>query len=101
MAETSIPFKPCIIVHGGAGNIPISRREQVLCAVKEAVKIGYHVLLEVRFLKYFTRLFTPIKFAYGFLSSKVISLIMCSFQRCLSLVFMCGLYFILTDLVGS
>ena len=49
MAETSTPFKPCIIVHGGAGNISISRRGQVLCAVKEAVKIGNRVLLEVRF----------------------------------------------------
>lgn len=48
MAETITTFKPCIIVHGGAGNISISRREQVLCAVKEAVKIGYCVLLEVR-----------------------------------------------------
>ena len=48
MAETNIPFKPCIIVHGGAGNIPIPRREPVLCAVTEAVKIGYRVLLEVR-----------------------------------------------------
>jgi len=46
MAETRTPFKPCIIVHGGAGNISTSRREQVLCAVTEAVKIGYGVLLE-------------------------------------------------------
>ena len=56
MAETSKPLKPCIIVHGGAGNIPIARREQVLCAVKEAVKIGYRVLQEVRFTR-LTRLY--------------------------------------------
>lgn len=51
MPETRTPFKPCIIVHGGAGNISTSRREQVLCAVTEAVKIGYGVLLEVRFTR--------------------------------------------------
>lgn len=48
MAETNIPFKPCIIVHGGAGNVPMSKRKPALCAVKEAARIGYHVLLEVR-----------------------------------------------------
>lgn len=50
MTETSLPFKPCIIVHGGAGSVPMSKRKPALCAVKEAARIGYHVLLEVRIL---------------------------------------------------
>lgn len=41
--ETS---RPCIIVHGGAGEIPIPRRTSCLSAVKEAAKIGYLMLLE-------------------------------------------------------
>jgi len=44
MAETNLPFKPCIIVHGGAGTIPSWRRKSALCAVKEAVKTGYQML---------------------------------------------------------
>ena len=40
--------KPCIIVHGGAGTISSARRISSLSAVKEAVKAGYNVLLEVR-----------------------------------------------------
>ena len=88
MAETSVPFTPCIIVHGGAGNIPISRRDQVLCAIREAVKIGYRVLLEVRFTW-----FCPEAVAFVNLHSSKI--IVFSFKRCLSLVFMCDLDFIL------
>ena len=48
MAETNLPFKPCIIVHGGAGTIPSWRRKSALCAVKEAVKTGYQMLTMVR-----------------------------------------------------
>lgn len=44
--KTSV--KPCIIVHGGAGTILSARRISSLSAVKEAVKAGYNVLLEVR-----------------------------------------------------
>ena len=47
-AQRKPSFKPCIIVHGGAGTISSARRISSLSAVKEAVKAGYHVLLEVR-----------------------------------------------------
>ena len=48
MDERNRPFKPCIIVHGGAGSVPLQRRKPAVCAVKEAVKTGYQVLLQVR-----------------------------------------------------
>ena len=47
-AQRKPSFKPCIIVHGGAGTISSARRISSLSAVKEAVKAGYNVLLEVR-----------------------------------------------------
>ena len=47
MAESHLSFKPCIIVHGGAGTIPLSRRNLALCAVKEAALAGHKVLQEV------------------------------------------------------
>lgn len=46
MDDISLPFNPCIIVHGGAGNVPFSCRSSSLCAVKEAVRTGYQVLLK-------------------------------------------------------
>ena len=47
MTETKSPPKHCIIVHGGAGDVPLSGRDKGLCAVKEAVQIGYEALSEV------------------------------------------------------
>ena len=52
MAESNLSFKPCIIVHGGAGTIPLLRRNSALCAVKEAALAGYKVLQEVSLLAY-------------------------------------------------
>ena len=46
-AQRKRSFKPCIIVHGGAGTISSVRRISSLSVVKEAVKAGYNVLLEV------------------------------------------------------
>lgn len=48
MTETKSPPKLCIIVHGGAGDVPLSDRDKCLCAVKEAVQIGYEALSEGR-----------------------------------------------------
>ena len=47
MSHSDETFRPCIIVHGGAGEIQIQRITPCLSAVKEAARIGYLTLLEV------------------------------------------------------
>ena len=47
MSHSDETSRPCIIVHGGAGEIQIQHRTPCLSAVKVAARIGYLTLLEV------------------------------------------------------